>query len=158
MPGPESKQSDAKTPYGTEVKAPATTPQPQRRPYFGKRCKSVWVTRKEFQSFKDENGEMVSRETAIGLSLESDNPDDTSRDLYEGANAALNILFEKERTNFINLQKMKQNRLDFLGVTPSETTVVEEEHPASEEPSTTAPPKPIHAEMFPINEDDDILF
>jgi len=66
------------------------------------RIKSVWITRKE-SMYVSVNNEIVSRETSLGLSVESNDMSAKSVDLYAGADRALNLLFEEERDNYLNV-------------------------------------------------------
>ena len=69
--------------------------------FYGIKVTKCWVTRKETSSFTVDK-QTLYFESSIGIGVESDNPEHTSRDLYNGAHASLNILFERERQNWLS--------------------------------------------------------
>ena len=83
------------------------------RSYHGTRVNKCWMTRKETSSFTID-GQTMYFESSIGIGIESDNPEHNSRDLYEAGNRALNILFERERGNWLSakLAEAEKRRID----------------------------------------------
>lgn len=108
--------------------------------YRGIRVNKVWITRKETASFTI-GGQTQYYESSIGLGIESDNPAHSSRDLYDGAHRALNLLFERERKNWLSAKvaSIERDRIDAeLAVAQAEWAAA---HPSAEEAivSSTVP-------------------
>ena len=69
--------------------------------FRGIKISKCWITRKETASFTID-GQTSYFESSIGIGVESDNPEHNSRIIYEAAHRSLNILFERERLNWLS--------------------------------------------------------
>ena len=69
--------------------------------YRGIRISKLMMNRGESTRFKIGDQE-IEFKTNLGINIDSDDPNHTSRDLYDKGHKALNILFERERTNWLS--------------------------------------------------------
>lgn len=87
--------------------------QPPQYNFRGIKVTKCWITRKETASFTIA-GQTTYFESSIGIGVESDNPEHTSRIIYEAAHRSLNVLFEQERKNWLSAKIAEAERLRVL--------------------------------------------
>ena len=89
-------------------------PKPNESPapvdYRGIKASKIWITRKETASFTID-GHTMYFESSIGLGAESDNPQHRSYDIYDAASRSLNVLFERERRNWLSAKVAEMEKL-----------------------------------------------
>lgn len=69
---------------------------------------ALWLTRKEAVTIEDPNGEMVTREISVGMTVKSDKSA-RSENMYHSLKKALSRIIEEEKEEWLDSHLMKKS-------------------------------------------------
>lgn len=85
---------------------------------MGMRTDTVWLTRSQTYETIMEDGTKVIRHSSLGLSVKADSGE-TSADLYNAADRAVNSLMEREMERYLNREKAEKDFKSYGSITQS---------------------------------------